>query len=560
MAFKENVLVKKLKYRNYEMYKYFDKALEILSLLNEKTYEAYIVGGAVRDLYLNIEFNDIDIATNATPQAIQSLFSNYEVDMQYEHLGSVILKIDGFKYEITTFRNEEYVKHHLKNVHYSKKLIDDVMRRDFTINALAMPLNTEVIDLVNGQKDLDNKVIRIIGKANSRFKDDPTRILRGLHLVAKLNFRIDSKTERAMIKNRLLLTELSSYKIITLLKKILNEQYKDVAIRVMKNMNIFKDIPSYSEWIRLLSKHKKLNYIEQFTILFKLLGEIPINAGFSHKETVEIKKLYELSDYISVNEITSIDIIQLGFDNLLQADNIARALNKKYISQKKKIKKLNKTMPIHSARELKISVDEIKNLLDGDNSKIGVIMSELLLLVVNGVIANKYSELEEAALMIIEGKDKNNSTYEDINPYVDQVEDNERIIALLEQHKENRGRVGVVEDSESIDSELIEKDEEIIDVINETEISNENKKSFQIPLVEKEEPSYNNDDKLVEMFYEDFNELYRIHRKRVFEDIIISELNEDEIEKNEMRIKEDVKRILIEKNKNYKYLNDRGII
>lgn len=572
MAIKENNLIKKLKYRNYEMYKYFNKALEILSLLNEKTYEAYIVGGAVRDLYLNMDFNDIDIATNATPQTIKSLFSNCDVDMQYEHLGSVILKIDGFKYEITTFRSEEYVKHRLKSVHYSKKLIEDVQRRDFSINALAMTLNQEIIDLVKGQKDIEKKTIRIIGKANNRFKDDPSRILRGFHLVAKLNFKIDLKTEHAMVKNRALLSELSNYKIITLLKKILTEQYKDVAIKKMKSTNIFKDMPKYSSWMKILSKYRKLNYIEQFTILFKLLGEIPINTGFSHKEIVEIKKLYELSDYIVANEITPIDIIQLGLDNLLQADNIACALNKSYISQSKKIKKLNKKMPIHSARELKISVDEIKALLDGDNSKIGLITSELLLLVVNGIIKNKYSALEEAAIMIIEGKDKSNEIHENINPYVDQVEDNERIIALLEQNKENQGKVGVIEDAEYTEPELIAKNEEIIDVENNDKMTEpeliENvkislqpeEKDFQIPLMQKDENSSSNDDKLLQMYYEDFNELYRIHRKSVFDELVVSELNEEEIEKHEIRIKEDVRKILIEKNRNYKDLNDRGII
>lgn len=572
MAKKENNLVKKLKYRNYEMYKYFNKALEILSLLNEKTYEAYIVGGAVRDLYLNMDFNDIDIATNATPQTIKSLFSNCDVDMQYEHLGSVILKIDGFKYEITTFRSEEYVKHRLKSVHYSKKLIEDVQRRDFSINALAMTLNQEIIDLVKGQKDIEKKTIRIIGKANNRFKDDPSRILRGFHLVSKLNFKIDLKTEHAMVKNRALLSDLSNYKIITLLKKILTEQYKDVAIKKMKSTNIFKDMPKYSLWMKILSKYRKLNYIEQFTILFKLLGEIPINTGFSHKEIVEIKKLYELSDYMVANEITPIDIIQLGFDNLLQADNIACALNKSYISQSKKIKKLNKKMPIHSARELKISVDEIKALLDGDNSKIGFITSELLLLVVNGIIKNKYSALEEATMMIIEGKDKSYEIHENINPYVDQVEDNERIIALLEQNKENQGKVGVIEDAEYTEPELIAKNEEIIDVENNDKMTEpeliENvkislqpeEKDFQIPLMQKDENSSSNDDKLLQMYYEDFNELYRIHRKSVFDELVVSELNEEEIEKHEIRIKEDVRKILIEKNRNYKDLNDRGII
>ena len=174
--------------------------------------------------------------------------------------------------------------------------------------------------------------------------------------------------------------------------------------------------------------------------------------------------------------------------------------------------------------------------------------------------------------MIIEGKDKNYEIHENINPYVDQVEDNERIIALLEQNKENRGKVGVIEEAEFTEHELIEKNEEIIDIENNEEMikpelienvkisSQQEEKDFQIPLMQKDENSSSNDDKLLQMFYEDFNELYRIHRKSVFDELVVSELNEEEIEKHEIRIKEEVKKILIEKNRNYKYLNDRGII
>lgn len=566
MAKKENALVKKLKYRNYEMFKYFNKALEILSVLNEKSYEAYIVGGAVRDLYLQIDFNDIDIATNATPQAIKNLFSNCDIDMQYEHLGSVVLKIDGFRYEITTFRNEEYVKHRLKSVHYSKKLIDDIQRRDFTVNALAMSLNQNVIDIVNGEKDLNKKTVRIIGRGKNRFKDDPTRILRGIHLVAKLNFKIDGKTERAMSKCGHYLQELSNYKIITLLKKILNEKYSDHAVALIKKMNLFKTMPKYSEWIKTILKAKKLNYIEKFAILFILLEDIPVNTGFSHKEIVEIKKIFELSDYLRNNEITPIDIIQLGIDNLLQADNVNAVLNKKYISQSKKIKKMNKKMPIHSVRELKISVDEIKALLDGDNSKISMITNELMLAVINGDIKNSYSSLEEAVLSIVDGKDKIIENYDNFNTYVDEVEDNERILSLLEQNKEFRSKEGEIIESNFEDVKTIDKDEEIIDIENSEK--SDDSLLENVKIVDSVDDTYTtyiednqtNDHKIVEMFYNDFNELYRIHHKSVFDDLIVSELNEEEIEKYEIKIKEDVKKILIEKNSDYKYLNDGGII
>ena len=105
MAHMENALLKdEISEKDAQIKKLseeLEKSLAENKVLNEKSYEAYIVGGAIRDLYLELDFNDIDIATNATPQAIKSIFTDCVVDMQYEHLGSVILKIDNFKYEIT---------------------------------------------------------------------------------------------------------------------------------------------------------------------------------------------------------------------------------------------------------------------------------------------------------------------------------------------------------------------------------------------------------------------------------------------------------------------------
>ena len=492
--------------------------------------------------------------------------------MEYEHLGSVVLKIDNFKYEITTFRCEEYVKHRIKSVHYSTKLIDDIQRRDFTINALAMSLNQNLIDVAKGEKDLKKKTIRVIGKGKSRFKDDPTRIFRGIHLVAKLNFRIEKKTQYAMVKSSKYLTELSNYKVITLLKKILTEKYCNNAIQTMKHLNIFKSMPKYSEWIRIISKAKKFNYLEKFAVLFILLEDIPVNSGFSHKEIVEIKKIFELSEYLKNNEISPIDIIQIGLDNLIQSDKVNVILDKKYVSKTKMIKKMNRQMPIHSARELKISVDEIKNLLDYDNTQISKIINELLLLVINGEISNNYSALEEAVLMIMDRKETPNIKQEDFDQYTASVEENERIISLLESNKENMSKEGEIIEPEFKKLDQSDDSENIIDIDASQDI--EEKEESLVSHNEKNEIEYHEDSvndteintvqideqKMAEMFYEDFNELYRIHRKTVFDDLVVSELNEEEIQRYEIQIKNDVKNILIEKNKNYKYLNDRGII
>ena len=239
---------------------------------------------------------------------------------------------------------------------------------------------------------------------------------------------------------------------------------------------------------------------------------------------------------------------------------------------------MNKKMPIHSARELKISVDEIKALLNGDNSKISFITNELLLAVINGDIKNSYAALEDAVLSIIDRKENNLHSQDNFNPYVDQVEDNERILSLLEHNREISSKVGEVIENQNNEIVSQVNKEEIIDLDN-NELQDDNllenvkivdstihtideneEQNIITDNIDENENNSDNDKKLLEMFNNDFNELYRIHHKNVFEELIVSELNEEEIEKYESQIKEDVKKILIEKNSNYKYLNDRGII
>ena len=144
----KNLYLESLKHRNYDMYKYFKRGLDMIATLKEKTYEAYIVGGVVRDFVLNVDFNDIDIATSATPAAIKDIFSSCNIDDYYESLGTIVIKEAGFRYEITTFRTEEYVKFKIKDVHYSKKLVEDIIRRDYTINALALTPNLTLLVLL----------------------------------------------------------------------------------------------------------------------------------------------------------------------------------------------------------------------------------------------------------------------------------------------------------------------------------------------------------------------------------------------------------------------------
>ena len=171
---------------------YLKRGIEIIKTLTSFAYQAYLIGGVVRDYVMNNEFNDIDIATNATPEQVKELFPT--VKMEYAHLGFVTLKEDGVTFEISTFREEVYDKPRKPSkIYYAENLVDDVKRRDFTINALALTDNYQVVDLVKGLKDIKRKRVRIIGKGKVRFKEDPLRIFRAYNLVAILKLNLATK-------------------------------------------------------------------------------------------------------------------------------------------------------------------------------------------------------------------------------------------------------------------------------------------------------------------------------------------------------------------------------
>ena len=183
----------------------------IIHTLQKAGFEAYIVGGCVRDFLLGIEPKDWDVTTNAKPEEIQKVFPN----SFYENNFLTVTARTGSKnerlaeVEITTYRFEAKYsdKRHPDEVKYAKKLEDDLGRRDFTINAMALRLGTqgatrraknEVVDLFEGQKDLKNRTIRTVGSPEERFGEDALRMLRAVRFATTLDFEIEEKTAEAI--------------------------------------------------------------------------------------------------------------------------------------------------------------------------------------------------------------------------------------------------------------------------------------------------------------------------------------------------------------------------
>ena len=217
---------------------------KITEKLEKSGFEAWIVGGCVRDLLLGRKPNDWDITTNATPEQIQELFENTFYENRFGTVGVVNDEAvdDSLKVvEVTPYRLEGKYSDARRpdSVIFSKKLEDDLKRRDFTINALAYsPSKGQLVDLYGGIKDLEDKVIRAVGNADERFEEDALRILRAVRIAAELNFSIEQGTFTAMGKWAPQLEKISKERIRDEFVRILNSREPMKALILSHNLGI----------------------------------------------------------------------------------------------------------------------------------------------------------------------------------------------------------------------------------------------------------------------------------------------------------------------------------
>ena len=190
----------------------YEAAISLLNEIEQKGYTAYIIGGYPRDKYLGRKTTDIDIATSMTKDVIEETF---EIISSYKELGSFKIKYKDYIFEITTFRiEEEYLdKRRPSKIRYTKSFTEDLKRRDFTINALAIDKKGEYIDVLNAKKDLDNKIIRVIGNIEKKINEDPLRIIRAIRFKIELNFKLDKDLEEYILNNKKLIEYVSDYHI-----------------------------------------------------------------------------------------------------------------------------------------------------------------------------------------------------------------------------------------------------------------------------------------------------------------------------------------------------------
>jgi tRNA nucleotidyltransferase (CCA-adding enzyme) len=219
---------------------------EILKTLNQAGFEAFAVGGCVRDLLLKKEPNDWDITTNAKPNEIEKLFDK---TFKVNKFGTVTVQTKSKKQnlkevEITTFRTEEKYtdKRHPDKVKWAKTIEEDLKRRDFTINALALDFKGEVVDYFEGKKDLKDKLIKAVGNPEKRFKEDALRLIRAVRFAVNLDFEIEKETKKALKKLAGLLEFISDERIRDEFVKIIMAKRAAQGIEILRENNLLQYI------------------------------------------------------------------------------------------------------------------------------------------------------------------------------------------------------------------------------------------------------------------------------------------------------------------------------
>jgi tRNA nucleotidyltransferase (CCA-adding enzyme) len=369
-----------------------------LQKIKNAGYEAYFVGGSVRDILLNRKIHDIDIASSAYPAEIKRLFA-HTVDIGIAH-GTVLVLANGGEYEVTTFRTDDtYVDYRRPSkVRFVRELSEDLLRRDFTINALALSDDGKMVDLYGGLADLDKRVLRAVGNPSKRFNEDALRIMRGLRFVAVLNFDLAAETLKAMASHAQLLSKIAIERLFIELDKLLMGDYWQKGLRNLlaigaerylpgnlnqKSLEVLFNLPSdfrftssAQAWGYLLYQHGVLD--GRF-----LLKEWKVSREFS----TDVSKFLLAYQIRFERDFSVLDLYQLGQSSLILVEELFATQN--LAGDKDKISALTCQLVIKDKKEIALSAGQIMASFNLKPSpEIGQLFHQIELAIVKGELQN----------------------------------------------------------------------------------------------------------------------------------------------------------------------------
>ncbi|MBE6695288.1 MAG: CCA tRNA nucleotidyltransferase [Ruminococcaceae bacterium] len=380
----------------------------LIDLLNSKGYEAYAVGGCVRDCVMGRLPNDFDMTTNATPDEMLTVFCEYKVIETGLKHGTLTVISENIPVEITTYRvdGEYHDSRHPDKVYFTRNLKDDVSRRDFTVNAMAYNDKTGIVDFYGGIDDIKKKLIMAVGDADKRFKEDALRIIRALRFASVLGFDIEEKTAFAASENAELLKNISAERINVELKKLLLGKN---AIKILKEHSDILAFVSPEMFSSCTEKLKKLSTApDDVNVFFAFLltdstekeaNEALSRLKFSNAERKEITELLSLQKKdIPKNKIEMKFFISETYIELIpKYFMLLSALGKGTSSAEKYYAEIRDNKECVYISDLKVNGNDLSKTGISKGEKIGQALKFLLRAVISGEVENKKEELLEFA-------------------------------------------------------------------------------------------------------------------------------------------------------------------
>ena len=377
----------------------FQEALPVLEKIKAAGFEAYFVGGSVRDALLQRPIHDVDIASSSYPEETKRIFDR-TVDVGIEH-GTVLVLENNHEYEVTTFRTEDvYVDYRRPSkVSFVRSLEEDLKRRDFTINALALDENGQVIDLFQGLDDLENQILRAVGTAAERFNEDALRIMRGFRFQAALDFDLEQDTFAAMKDCAPLLEKISVERIFIEFDKLLLAPFWRKGLEALLTSGAIEFLPDFKgsraklERLFDLASGFRFSASEQAWSALLLALDVQNVKGFlkkwktSREFAKKVEDLVEIAAIRSERDLTKRDCYDYDVDLLQQAEELRHAQG--LAVDFSAIQNLDASLTIHNKQEMAVNGGMLMREFGFEpGPKLGQILKELEYAIVDGYLPN----------------------------------------------------------------------------------------------------------------------------------------------------------------------------
>ena len=351
-------------------------ALKLIAKIEEHGFEAYIVGGFVRDYVLGIESSDVDVCTSARPVDIKNIFKN--ACLPNEAYGSITVIIKNVRFEITTFRKEiTYVDNRKPvEIEFIDDLEQDLVRRDFLINTLCMNSKGEVLDLLGGKRDLEKREINTVGDSYLKFSEDALRILRAVRFATFLDFRLSADVKESIIKTKHLLRNLSFDRKKNEVNKIFASKNVRYGVKLLLELGLDKEL-----------KLKNLRDVKNFDDLMGIWAQLDIEEANYPFTKNEKSMIDQIKIVMKLDNLDSFNLYKYG----LYVNTVAAEI--KGIDRKRVTLQYQK-LPIKSKNEIHINGVDIINILGKTPGKyVKEIIMDLEEKVLSGKLVNDYDTL-----------------------------------------------------------------------------------------------------------------------------------------------------------------------